>query len=58
VGPGLQGLLKKPKFPVSGHPATAESIRFQLKQPLGRMPSFAYLSYDDVEDLIAYLNTL
>jgi len=58
VGPGLQGLLKNPKLPVSGNPATAESIRFQLKQPLGRMPSFAYLSHDEAEDLIAYLNTL
>ena len=58
VGPGLEGLLRKPKLPASGHPATAESIRFQLKQPLGRMPSFAYLSPEEVEDLIAYLNTL
>ena len=58
VGPGLEGLLKRPKLPVSGHPATAESIRFQLKQPLGRMPSFSYLSPEEVEDLIAYLNTL
>jgi mono/diheme cytochrome c family protein len=58
IGPGLQGLLKKPKLPVSGNPATAESIRFQLKQPLGRMPSFSYLSSDEMEDLIAYLNTL
>jgi mono/diheme cytochrome c family protein len=58
MGPGLQGLLKNPKLPVSGHPATAESIRFQLKQPMGRMPSFAYLSPGEVEDLIAYLNTL
>lgn len=58
VGPGLKGLLKTSKLPVSGHPATAESIRFQLKQPMGRMPSFSYLSDDEVEDLIAYLNTL
>jgi len=58
MGPGLEGLLKRPKLPMSGHPATAESIRFQLKQPLGRMPSFAYLSHDEVEDLIAYLNSL
>lgn len=58
VGPGLMGLLKAQKLPVSGHPATAESIRFQLKQPLGKMPSFAYLSADEVENLIAYLNTL
>lgn len=58
VGPGLQGLLKKPTLPKSGHPATAESIRFQLRQPLGSMPSFAYFSEDEMEDLIAYLNTL
>lgn len=58
VGPGLKGILKRPRLPVSGHPATAESIRFQLKQPMGRMPSFAYLSDEEVEDLIAYLNTL
>jgi hypothetical protein len=58
VGPGLKGLLKGPTLPKSGHPATAASIRFQLRQPLGVMPSFAYLTEDEVEDLIAYLNTL
>jgi cytochrome c2 len=58
VGPGLKGVLKRPTLPISGHPATAESIRFQLRQPMGRMPSFAYLSDEQVEDLIAYLNTL
>ncbi|HUJ17742.1 MAG TPA: cytochrome c [Nitrospirota bacterium] len=58
VGPGLKGLLKNPTLPVSKHPATAESIRFQLRQPMGRMPSFAYLSDEEMEDLIAYLNTL
>jgi hypothetical protein len=58
VGPGLKGLLKRPTLPISGHPATAESIRFQLKQPMGRMPSFSYLSSEEMEDLIAYLNTL
>jgi len=58
TGPGLKGLLKKPALPVSGHPPTAESIRFQLRQPLGSMPSFAYLSDEEMSDLIAYLNTL
>jgi mono/diheme cytochrome c family protein len=58
VGPGLQGLLKGPTLPKSKHPATAESIRFQLRQPMGSMPSFAYLTEDEMEDLIAYLNTL
>ena len=58
VGPGLKGLLKNPTLPVSKNPATAESIRFQLRQPRGRMPSFSYLSEDEMSDLIAYLNTL
>jgi hypothetical protein len=58
VGPGLKGLLKRPTLPASGHPATAESIRFQLKQPAGRMPSFAYLTIEEIQDLLAYLNTL
>ena len=58
VGPGLKGLLKNPTLPISKNPATAESIRFQLRQPKGRMPSFAYLSEDEMNDLIAYLNTL
>jgi len=58
VGPGLKGLLKNPVLPISKNPATAESIRFQLRQPRGIMPSFAYLSDDEMNDLIAYLNTL
>ncbi len=58
VGPGLKGLLRNPVLPVSKRPATPESIRFQLRQPMGRMPSFAYLSEDEIADLIAYLNTL
>jgi len=58
VGPGLKGLLKNPALPVSKNPATAESVRFQLRQPRGRMPSFAYLSEDEMSDLIAFLNTL
>jgi mono/diheme cytochrome c family protein len=58
VGPGLKGLLKGPTLPKSKNPATAESIRFQLRQPMGVMPSFAYLTEDEMEDLIAYLNTL
>jgi Cytochrome C oxidase, cbb3-type, subunit III len=58
IGPGLKGILKRPTLPISGRPATPEDIRFQLRQPMGRMPSFAYLSEEQVEDLLAYLNTL
>lgn len=50
--------LKRPTLPLSGHRVTTESIRFQLRQPLGRMPSFAHLTDDEMSDLIAYLNTL
>jgi len=58
VGPGLQGMLRRPALPASGRPATAENVLHQLRQPLGRMPSFAYLSDSEREDLLAYLNTL
>ncbi len=58
VGPGLKDILKRPILPVSGRPATAESIRSQIRRPIGRMPSFAYLSDEQFEDLLAYLNTL
>ena len=58
LGPGLKGLLKNPVLPTSKHPATDESLRFQLRQPMGRMPSFAYLSEEEMSDLVAYLNTL
>jgi len=44
---------QKLKVSVSGHQATAESARFQLKQPLRRMQSFAYLSHGGVEGIIA-----
>jgi hypothetical protein len=58
VGPGLEGVLKHPELPVSRRPATPDNIRGQLRKPFSRMPSFAYLSEEEVEDLIAFLNTL
>lgn len=58
VGPGLKGVLKNERLPVSGRPAIPENIRMQLKQPLNRMPSFDYLSEKDIENIIAFLSTL
>ena len=58
TGPGLVGILKKSKLPVSKKPATPENIKRQLLDPYERMPSFTYLSEDDIQDLIAFLNTL
>lgn len=58
VGPGLKGILRERLLPASRRPAVAENIRKQLREPFDKMPSFAYLSRDEVEDIIAYLNTL
>ena len=58
VGPGLKGILKVEKFPVSEMPATPENIARQLRTPYKAMPSFSYLTEDDILNIIAYLNTL
>lgn len=58
VGPGLKGILKKDKLPVSGRPATPENIIRQFNKPVNRMPSFEYLTDSEVSDILAYLNTL
>lgn len=58
LGPGLKGLLKEPRLPASGRPATAENIFNQLRKPFKDMPSFKNLSDEEVFTLIAYLNTL
>lgn len=56
--PGLKGLLKGERLPSSDRAATAENVRSQLRDPIGRMPSFERLSEAQVDDLIAYLRTL
>jgi cytochrome c1 len=43
---------------VSHYPATPENIVSQLMKPFGQMPSFDYLSDEEIEDLLAFLNTL
>jgi cytochrome c2 len=58
IGPGLRGILRNPNLPVSGKPATAENIRLQFIEPFSKMPSFAHLREEEIEDLIAYMNTL
>jgi hypothetical protein len=58
VGPGLQGIMKKKRLPVSERPATPENIILQLKEPFSRMPSFEYLTEEETSDIIAFLNTL
>jgi mono/diheme cytochrome c family protein len=58
VGPGLKGILKGDKLPVSGKPATVENVINQIKNPFQKMPSFSYLEDEDVQDILSYLNTL
>ena len=58
ASPGLKGILKNSRLPVSRRPATPENIAGQLKNPYKDMPSFSYLPEEDVLNIIAYLNTL
>jgi hypothetical protein len=58
VGPGHEGILKREKLPVSGREATPENVQRQLQDPYSRMPSFDYLTEQEISDLTAYLNTL
>lgn len=57
VGPGLLGILKKPELPTSKKPATPENIKIQLRNPYRDMPSFDYLSDEDIKNIIQFLNT-
>ncbi len=58
VGPGLKGIFKQDKFPMSGLSVSDENFRKQLKTPFGKMPPFGHLSDEQVNALIDYLKTL
>jgi hypothetical protein len=58
VGPGHKDILKNPLLPVSKKPATPENAADQIRNPYKDMPSFSYLLDEDVENIVAFLNTL
>lgn len=58
VGPGHKAILKNPLLPVSKRSATPDNIADQIRNPYKDMPSFSYLSDDEVQNIIAFLNTL
>jgi mono/diheme cytochrome c family protein len=59
IGPGLAGLLSRGTLSSTGMPATVESVRAQILDPVGAMPSFAArLSDEELRDLLAYVATL
>jgi mono/diheme cytochrome c family protein len=57
-GRGHKEILKRERLPVSGRPATPENIARQLRDPYQRMPPFKDLTTEQVEEIIAFLNTL
>lgn len=58
IGPGLKGLFKGDKFPISGRPISEENFRSLLKKPIAKMPPFGHLPDEEVDALIEYLKTL
>lgn len=58
VGPGHKAILKNPLLPASKKPATPDNIANQLRYPYKDMPSFSYLSDNEIQNIIAFLNTL
>ncbi len=58
VGPGHKDIMKNPLLPVSKKPSTPENIAEQIRNPYRDMPSFSYLPDEDVQNIIAFLNTL
>lgn len=57
-GPSLKNILKREKLPTSGRPATIENIKHQIIRPILTMPSFSYLTDQEMADLLAYMKTL
>ncbi len=58
VGPGLKGILQRKSLPFSRRKAVPDNIIRQLRDPVNRMPSFNYLSEEEIADIVAFLNTL
>ena len=58
VGPGLMGLFRRERLPVSGDRVSEERVRKQIRQGSGAMPPHGHLSTADVEALVQYLKTL
>lgn len=58
VGPGLIGLFRRERLPVSGDRVSDERVRKQIRQGSGAMPPHGHLSAADVEALVEYLKTL
>jgi cytochrome c len=58
VGPGLQGLFKRSKLPVSGLPVNEETVGNQIVNGGRKMPPFKHLKEEEIKAIIDYLKSL
>jgi len=58
IGPGLKGIFKLDKFPVSGKPVSEENFKSILQKPFDKMPPFGHLAPEQVDALTEYLKAL
>ncbi len=58
IGPGIKGILKGKKLPISGLGATPDNIRRQMRTPHELMPTQFGLTDEQIDQLIKYLETL
>ena len=58
VGPGLKGVFKQDKFPVSKRSVSDDNFRQLLKTPFSKMPPFGHLSEEQVDALLDYVKAL
>ena len=58
VGPGLKGVFKQDKFPVSKRSVSDDNFRQILMTPFSKMPPFGHLSDEQVDALLNYVKTL
>jgi mono/diheme cytochrome c family protein len=57
-GPGLKGILKREKLPISGRAATPENVRRQLLTPYQVMPPQIQLKNKEIEQLLEFLKNV
>ena len=58
VGPGLLGLYRRERLPVSGDVVTDARIVRQIRSGSGAMPPHLHLTEREVASLLGYLRTL
>ena len=58
IGPGLKGLFDLDRMPVSGWEMSEDSLRKQIKTPFRAMPAYGGLTAEEMDALVAFLESL